>query len=307
MKTFGILLALILTSCGGTGSESTDDTETSDLVATNVLILGDSLTDASTAMGLRVAEPRPTAACDTIAFTDNCAAASTRSRDLGSSGCTRSIGTRTSTVFGITTLSFSSASACSNWFSGAPDNSFVSKTESGSYSQGAFGYKVLTYTTLDDVVAGRTISDSDLKDFSGTKRSGGTKITRLSLTTRSIAVAGVHRRGLRPSGDFGFWHTLYSDSDQSTTVTYAASKFTLNGATTLAHNRASQKFIVSFSNLAIEADRSCCYPVGGTLSLSSTEGSAIEVSFSESCGSVTIDGASATMPPCSGSSQTKSY
>ena len=37
MKTFGILLAPILTSCGGTGSENTDDTETSDLVATNVL------------------------------------------------------------------------------------------------------------------------------------------------------------------------------------------------------------------------------------------------------------------------------
>jgi hypothetical protein len=56
MKTFGILLAPILTSCGGTGSESTDDTETSDLVATNVLERNHSI---DCRLGRSSTEPRP--------------------------------------------------------------------------------------------------------------------------------------------------------------------------------------------------------------------------------------------------------
>lgn len=268
-------------------SSDSDDSTNSAVVQSATVIVGNALQGAAQSF------IEPFAQCSTEAFS-SCNSA-VRTRTL--SGCERSNSANSVVLFyGTVNLTFNSDATCTTAFSSTSGS--VTRTVENYYAVNeATDYKIIEYTNVG-TVAGKTISSNDLKDYTGDVRSGGTTVTFLDASSRQITINGVHRRGVRPSGLYGFWHTTYTTNPLS--VTNTGTEYTIaSGTVIVAHNRLAATVTNTFSNVEYPLDGSCCYPTSGSVS-SVTGAETTTTVFSSTCGNVTINGESATLSPCGG-------
>jgi hypothetical protein len=288
-------LACLLILCGCNKSLFDNDNTTNAELAAASSLVGEAATAGTAAAGSRffsLFESRT--ACSSIPFGD-CTASNTKERAFSDAGgdtnpCTRNNGSRGRNFYGKATLTFSAASC---GFAAADDT--ITRTLSNHYVQrGNNGMKVIAYTAAG-TVSTATLTADDLKDYEGTTRAGGAVLKFVDATTRKLTITGIHRRSLLPNGKFGFWHTLYSDAD-AITVTKGDSDadptLTLNGVMYLMHNRIKVKLTKTLTNLKF--DKSCPYPVDGTIVFSGfSDSSTVSVDFAgTSCGDAKIGGVS---------------
>lgn len=282
-------IALLLGSCGKKSSSddspSGDDSSQAAQIQSATAIIGNTLEGTSQSFIETYAQ------CSTQSF--SACSSGVRTRTLN--GCERSNSNNTiALIYGTVTLTFDSNSTCTSGYTASSGS--VTRTVSNHYAESeSSGYKVLEYTQTG-TVGDKTISADDLKDFSGTTRSGGTTLTFTNANTRTITINGVHRRGVRASGLYGFWHTTYTTTP--ITVTRSSTDYTItSGSVVVAHNRLSTAVTHTFTNVVYPTDGSCCYPTSGTVSYSDN-GQTINTVFSGTCGEVTIGGSAVTLPPC---------
>ncbi len=297
MKYLGLTAIVWLTlflACG-TSTDDTDDTSTEDYVSATSEI-GDLSGSGSTGLSL-VSSPRKdsSGACSSVPF--GACEGKKRERAFSLAGgdtepCTRgkANGRR---VFGKVLLTYS-ADSCA--FSA--EDSTITRTLSNHYVQrGLNGKKVLIYTD-SGTVASKSLSESDLIDYEGTKRSGGAIKKKGSGTEDKLTILGIHRRGLNPNGKFGFWHTLWSEADAITVVesgTGDSSTATLNGTFYIMHNRAKLKVTKTLKD--IKFVKGCSHPTSGTETITLPNGTTTSVTFNSNCGLPTIDSAESTLDP----------
>ena len=280
LKTLvSIPLLFCLVCCS---SDDSDNTTNADL-ASMTSILGEIINPTVAVRDTRAS------ACSAMALSECSANLKTRSfsTDGGdSTPCTRG----NVSVFGKTILTFSSATCA------LTTSHTVTRTFDNHYLQLAAGGKVLIYTQTG-TVAGKIIAGTDLKDYEGTSRSGGALLTKGS-SADTLAITGIHRRSLSSSGRYGYWHTLYSDTDLSISRSGASSTIS-SGTLILMHNRAKIKVSKEFTDVVF--NESCVFPVSGTITYTVTSDSATSklftATFSSTCGKASIDGTEATLDP----------
>lgn len=279
---------LFFVGCTPLDRDDSDDTTTTDITAA-VSAVGEVVTGTSSSSD---SDEDNRTACSAVGFS-NCTAGviyrnfSTDGGDTG--GCSRGA----INVYGQAVLTFS-VTNCT--FSTAGES--ITRTLSNHYYTFS-GRKILTYTGVGSV-GGKTIGNDDLKDYSGTSRSGGSVMTRGAALIDTLAINGIHRRAVRSTGLYGFWHTLYTNSPLN--VTRGTGTWTIaSGDLVIAHNRVATTVTQTFNN--VEFTASCCYPTAGSITY--TPGDAtlagfatFTTTFSSTCGSVTIGGTSVTLPTC---------
>lgn len=279
--TSTVLFALLLSSCGkksdSSDSDSGDDSSNASLVQSATSVIGDTLQGTSQSFIETYAQ------CSTQSFSS--CSSGVRTRTLN--GCERSnTNNAIALIYGTVTLTYEDNS-CATGFTRTLSNHYAENESTG--------YKVIQYTQTG-TVADKTISANDLKDFTGTTRSGGTTLSIVDSNTRSITINGVHRRGVRSSGLYGFWHTTYTTSPL--TISRSSTEYTISsGTVVVAHNRLAKAVTHNFSNVVYPTDGSCCYPTSGTVTYTN-DGQSIETVFSGTCGEVTIAGNAVTLAPC---------
>ncbi len=233
----------------------------------------------------------PKAACSSPGSSFGPCSSSVKSRSFGGCSRTGSSGD-TVTVNGSASLTFSD-SGCSM----ATDGNYFTRTVSNHYVTLTSGYKILTFTSAG-VVDATTISTSDLSTWDGLSKSGGTKVTKTS-GGMNIVIQGIHRWGLRSTGVVGFKHTMYTDSS-GITVTgsgTSGSPYTVSGTVTVAHNRASVNVSTTYNNVGY-VPSSCCYPTSGTMTYQLGSATSRTITFTSTCGSITVDSTAVTLPAC---------
>jgi hypothetical protein len=295
------LLCVILTGvlrCSSAADDS-DDTTNSEL-ASSATEFGDVSGAGATGREEIAADLRAT--CASLAFGACDSATKTQTRAFSTDGgdsnpCTRGTSNGRN-AYGKAILTFSEA-ACAFSTTGAT----VTRSLSNHYIQrGNNGYKVLTYTAVG-TVGGKALVEADLKDFEGTVREGGGVLKKGSGATDTLTITGIHRRGLKPNGRFGFWHTLWSDAD-GITVTRAGSgasaTATLSGTMYLMHNRAGVKVTKTLTDVKFE--NGCHLPTGGSISyttpaVGTTAAATVTVVFSGTCGTAAIDSVATDLDP----------
>lgn len=313
---------LVLTfSCSkkdGVINDGTDDTSALMLISGAASVLGESLQGGAASPSVMSSEEEINASglfenadqtsasllasCSTISY-GSCSSGAT-TRDFGTGGCTRTASSGNSaTIYGSVTWTFSGGNgACSNGLAWNTANvsGTATRTTSGHYAETSSGYRVLSYTGTGSV-GGATIAASDLTAYTGTSYSGGTTVTFGASNTRSINILGVHRRGLRSNGSlYTFWHTFNTPTPLSVSV--SGGNYTISsGVVKLFHNRARITVTNTFVNTTYPVDGSCCYPTGGSIQTQVGVGNPITTTFNSTCGSVSIDGVSNTLPACGGS------
>ena len=292
------LLVSIIIICGCTSPPlskqdniSGDDGNLGDGLATAMNVVADGILGE----GLSLYEN-----CSETFNTPMCGAVSpTKMRNYPATGCSRTLGEKVSTVYGSFIGEYSSQADCYDFTEAAVGNG-MSKGYRGYYVESSAGYRVITYSALENGVGGKTIEAADLLDYEGVERAGGFALTKAESPTTLLKVKGVHRRGVRTNKRYGFWYTVYSDditlgsTDQGTEVT---------GAVTLALNRSSAKWTVTFDKALYQIG--CCYPISGGVTLSEGTagggGTSYPVTIT-SCGVITWNQAEQKLPPCGGSS-----
>lgn len=214
-----------------------------------------------------------------------------------SSPCTRgkSNGRR---VYGASVLTFSDA-ICA--FDSLGAGATVTRTLSNHYIQrGLRGNKVLIYTGTG-TVSDQIFVESDLEDYEGTSRSGGTTLKRTAGDSDKLTISGIHRRGFTTAGKFTFWHTIFSDPD-ALTVTKSGSgdsrTASLTGTLFIMHNRMRKKVTKTLSNVTFT--KGCAHPTSGTATLSipsddGTTSSTVTITYSNTCGEASINGIKSTL------------
>jgi hypothetical protein len=309
MKKLLLLTCILVLGLSGCGKKTTDDADSgTDDSSTSSYVQSslESVTDAISADAGVSSQPfsvegddqivsaasdlSPFADCSTVSF-DSCIAG-VKVRSFNQCTRTSSAG-GTVTAYGMSKLTYLDSS-CSM---GTTNNYFVRSFE-GHYRSTALGYKVLSYTGVENDLAGVAIGTADLQDYTGTVRSGGTKVTTTGANTRTIEISGVHRRGLRANGEFGFWHTTYTSSPLQ--VSKSGSTYTIvSGSVNVASNRLG--LVTSTTYSGVEYDPSvCCYPIAGTVTVSVGSATPVVTTFSSTCGSVQLDSTVATLPTCGG-------
>lgn len=241
----------------------------------------------------------PFAACSTATY--GACSGNATSRDLN--GCTRTSGAGNSATFhGIITWTFSGGATCSN----SPGNmaglssGSATRTVSGHYAESSSGYKIVSYTGAG-TVAGQTYGASDLLGFNGVSYSGGWTLNFTGASTRTLNIAGVHRRGLRSTGVNTFWHTVFTPSPLSISVSSGTYSIASGTVTTL-HNRAGISVSNVFTGVTYPGLGTCCYPTAGTITTTIGTGTPIVTTFSSTCGAVTVGSISTNLPACGGTS-----
>lgn len=288
-KIFALAFALVISSCGGNKSESgsngVDDSNDSAIVQSATSVIGHVLQlEEQNFIGTL-------AQCSSQSFSG----CSNGIRTKSFNGCDRSNSSNsTAAIYGTVILTFSSNAVCQTTPS-ARNSGSVTRTVSEAYAETPSGYRVLEYTS-PTTIGDKTISNEDMKDFSGQIRMGGSTLTFKPSGARELIVNGVHRRGIHSTGNYGFWHTIYTGSVvniTSTSMTHSIS----SGTIIVALNRAKITVNNTFSNVSYPADGSCCYPTSGSLA-STANGDTVTTVFSNTCGVVAMNGQSVTLPPC---------
>lgn len=163
------------------------------------------------------------------------------------------------------------------------------------------GEKILIYTDTG-VVGDKTLQRTDLLDYEGKDRSGGSTMTSGQFNTDTLTIAGIHRRQVKASGEYGFWLTLYAS--KAIDVARGSGNWTIeSGEMTLLSNRSRAKISETFSKVVFHAN--CCYPTSGSITFSPNSSSAAGFSaftatFSATCGQVSIGEVTTTLPACAG-------
>jgi hypothetical protein len=281
---------------GSTGT--TDESTANDLIQTSVNAVNDGISalNSSQTFALRTestsSDVGVVAACSTLA-TPTCTSGH---RTLDFNSCTRTNSSGVSiTINGTVDWAFSDTANCNI----DALNETVTRTHSDHYVTLASGEKILIYTG-EGTVGGKSIAAADLLDYNNVNRSGGHVLTNTGTDTRSLAINGVHRRKVRASGVYGFWHTVYTDSGSPLTITIGGDTKTISGTVNVAHNRLQSTATTTYTNVTFNS--SCCYPVGGTVTYASGSESITSV-FSAECGVATIGDVATTLPACGGSVQ----
>lgn len=293
------LLSLALGACSKQASTSSDDTDDSSNteLASSISQIGDAAFGGNSArVAAEEAADNIRGACSALTFGSCTSGKRTKSfsADGGDSdACTRGKSNAFS-VFGQAVLTFSRTSTC--LISATGDT--VTRTFNNHYiKRGTGGRSVLIYTGTG-TVGGKTIAAADLNDYSGTERSGGAVLTKGSGASGTLAITGIHRRGVNPNGKYGFWHTVYTDSANplSFSTDLSTGSITMNGTTYVAHNRAKVKIGTTLLDVRFEA--ACRHPVGGSTKFeyTGTNGALVSLTltWSATCGqasdgTVTVD------------------
>lgn len=274
-------------------SDEDDDTSTIDITQAAVNSVGDALQkDSVSTFGFNDVHAM-TNQCSTVSF-GSCTSG-IKTRDFTTDGCTRTnqANTKSVTVYGSVALTYDDSACAYNV------GNFFTRSLSNHYVVGTSGYKVLSYTSTG-TVGGYTVTASNLKDYEGVSRSGGTVVTKTS-TGYNVVINGIHRRGVKSTGRLGFWHTIYTPT--SGLIVTTGSSHSVDGTVYVAHNYLNKTVITTFTNVVYPTDGSCCYPTSGSVTQSVVNEASTTVVFT-SCGSVVIDGTSAELPACGGSSGT---
>lgn len=310
MSKFSILFLLFigLSACSKKDSASgdtTDDTSVTTLMQSAATTIGEAFeadyasmvpaSEMSFAESAELAPVVPFANCSSVAY--GACSSSAISRNLN--GCTRTTSAGNSgTFYGTITWTFSGGATCSN----TPGNmaglttGTATRTVSNHYAESSSGYKVLVYTAAG-TVAGQAMSSSDLVAYNGTSYSGGWSVGFAS-GSRTLSIAGVHRRGMRSSGALTFWHTIFTPTPLS--ITTGSGYAIASGTVTILHNRANISVANTFANVTYPSDGSCCYPTAGTITTTIGSGTPVVTTFSATCGAVTVGSVSTNLPACGG-------
>lgn len=291
-------LPFLFTHCGSSTTSDSDDSTTAD-VAAALSVVGELVNTVVQTRTNRASR----ALCSAKVY-DPCDSNLKRIRyfspsALDADGCTRGSGTTAYSVFGSATLTYNAVN-CTFTNIG---NSVTRTLANHYYSPEFSGRKVLVYTGTG-TVAGKVLETADVTDFNGTSRTGGSTlaITSAGATTEErLNISGVHRRGLNGNDRFSFWHTIYTSSTDPILLSRTGSTATVTGGTLVVlNNRASSSTSMAFSSVSFSS--TCCYPTAGTVTLTQTlsdgTSSTISTVYSSTCGSVTIDGTSTTLPSC---------
>lgn len=298
IKYLVLALAFIsLISCNKKTSDEaptdSSDGATSDLLQSSVGLVGDVIASSGVSV-MSEGEVGPLAACSFGGFS-NCSSG-VRSKSWGT--CT--MGTSNSvTLDGTITHTHSDTSTCGMSTGG----NYFTRSFSGNVATLANGFKIITYSGPETNLGGKDIGSADIVDYTGTNRFGGVTVTSGGAGSRVITISGVHRRGIRTDGNFGFWHTTFTDSGSPLSVNVSGTQYTIaSGTVNTTYNRLRKTASVSFSNVVYDSTAACCYPVSGTISTSIDSGTAVSTTFTSTCGEVTIDGTATTLPACGGGS-----
>lgn len=294
-KTLRLVICAVLGSALVVGCSSKDsaddpeDTTNTDLAAAAAQV-GDAARGTTSVRDVMDAPRVTTDSCSTHAL--GACASETRTRNFSTSPdggdqnpCTRGKGNGLN-VFGSAVLTFTGTASCA--ISAAGDT--VTRTLKNHYFvHGNKGKTVIVYTGTG-TVGGKAIADADLKDYQGTTRSGGAKLTKGNAGTDTLDILGIHRRKVNPNGKYAFWHTVYTAAGAGLSVqkdTPAVGKTTVSGTAYIALNRAAKTVTKTLTGVVYDA--SCRHPIAGTTTFSTPgEGGAaattVTVEWQSECG-----------------------
>ncbi len=192
------------------------------------------------------------------------------------SGCTAGPANEV-TLTGTVTLVFDSAATCNTWVSGSsfPGSGTVTRTTSGFIRQNASGIKVTTDSGAHVNYLSETV--------------GGGIVTTFGVSSRTIQISGLHRTRTLADGSAGFDHSVRtSEALVVTGVKASGTRKIVSGAIRVDHNKLKFTATTAFSNVTWSS--TCCYPTGGTVSLTLSGALSGTVSgvFSGSCGQVSV-------------------
>ncbi len=315
-KILVLAAAMTLLSCNGKSTDTTtgdDDSSVAGFVQSSIGTVSDALSQDSVSTFSQQASLLPTqnselvesaeltssssallpkAACSSAGSSFGSCTSGVKNRSFGGCSRTGSSGD-TVTVNGSASLTFSD-SGCSM----ATDGNYFTRTVSNHYVTLTSGYKILTFTSAG-VVDATTISTSDLTTWDGLTKVGGTKVKK-TTGGLSIQILGVHRWGLRSTGVVGFKHTIYTPDSSPISVIgsgTSGSPYTVSGTVTVAHNRASVNVSTTYNNVGY-VPSSCCYPTSGTMTYQLGSATSRTITFTSTCGSITVDSTAVTLPAC---------
>lgn len=250
-----VLVALTLQRCIGLPNKLDDDTETADLVRA-ALLVSDMLNTSGPAAFSRLEADTSSnpSACNVLFAGVGCDAGVRiyRFTDDEGVGCPLQTGL---TVFGTTRLRFSDP-GCDDGVDGTID-----RTVDGHYFQRKTDGKIYLVYTNAGVIGNTVLEASDLKNYRGVTRSGGSRITVAAGET-SLHISGIHQWSVF-NGSYAFHHTLYTDAGQAIDVALSGPETTLNGFATLDQNRTKTTYLVKYVDTRIGV--SCRYPLDGSV------------------------------------------